>query len=90
MAAVTTVGSNKRERRRTVSQPSTDSHQPVTHFLIASLAIRNGRKFCAPNKNPVSNRLKNGIFQPPVTYNLKPATFLPDRNCKELKTDVTL
>ena len=25
----------------------------------------------------------------PATYNLQPATFLPNRNCQELKIDVT-
>ena len=88
MAAMTTVGRNERKEQRAASPPYTN-RRPVPDFLIANLPIRNRRNFCALNKNPISNRQKNGIFRPPVTYNLKPATVLPHRNSQELKTDVT-
>ena len=62
MAAVATVESSKRKKRRAAPPPFANSHSPLTHFLIANLPIRNRRNFCALNKNPVSNRQKNGIF----------------------------
>ena len=62
MAAAATVGSNERKGRRAASPPFIDCRSPLTRFLIANLPIRNRRNFCVLNKNPVSNRQKNGIF----------------------------
>ena len=71
-----------RKRRKPCATPATRhlrarrhlGGKPATRFLIADLPIRNGSKPSALNKISVSNRQKKGIFQRPVTYNLKPAT----------------
>src|SRR6185437_16169929 len=104
MASVATVGSNERKGRRAASPPFIDCRSPLTHFLIANLPIRNRRNLCALNKNPVSNRQKNGIFlrlaRPPRlarALHSGPASHLPlvtnhcrsNRNSQELKTRVT-
>lgn len=70
--------------------PLTRYHSPITRILIASLPIRIRRNPNALNKNSISNRPKMGVFQPPVTNNLQPATYVSNRNCKELKIDATL
>ena len=62
----------------------------VGRILIAGLPIRNRSNPNALNKNPISNRPKKTVFREPATYNLEPATYLSNRNCKELKIDVTL
>jgi hypothetical protein len=85
----------------TNSKPNLRRPKPATHYLkpktclcparilIADLPIRNRPNPCALNTNCISNRQKKGIFSKPVTHNLKPAAYLSNRNCKELKTDVT-
>src|SRR5690348_9333887 len=86
MATVAAVGSDEQSRRSTASPPFTNSQSPITHFLIAALPIRNRPKFFRLNKNPISNRQKNGIFLKPATRHLlarrllggKPATCLPN------------
>jgi len=70
--------------------PLTRYNSPITRILIASLPIKIRRNPNALNKNSISNRPKTGVFQPPVTNNLKPATYVSNRNCKELKIDATL
>ena len=70
--------------------PLTRYHSPITRILIASLPIRIRRNPNALNKNSISNRPKKRVFQPAVTNNLQPATYVSNRNCKELKIDATL
>src|SRR5690242_14785009 len=77
MAAVAIVGLNKRKRRSAVFPPFANSHSPLAHFLIADLPIRNRRNLCALNKNPVSNRQKNGIF---LRFPCPPRLALPSRS----------
>ena len=88
MATVATVGSSEHKRRRAASPLSTD-RPLIAHFLIDRTAIRNADNSIRINGTSVSNRPKKGIFRALVTYNLKLATCLPNRNAQELKTDVT-
>ena len=82
MATAAPVGSNVQEGRRAASPPTAD-RSPITHFLIDRTAIRNADNSIGLNRNSVSNRPKKGIFRALVTYNLTPATCLPNRNAQE-------
>ncbi|HKQ85379.1 MAG TPA: hypothetical protein VJS43_01280 [Candidatus Acidoferrales bacterium] len=63
--------------------------QSLKPFLIDSLPIKIQPNPNALNEIFVSNRGKKESFHLPATCNLKPATCLSNRNCKELKIDVT-
>src|SRR5690242_4672611 len=80
-----------RQRGRNEGFPRrTNYHSRLTQlFLIASLPIRIACNSNPLNKKSISNRQKKGIFQLPVTYNPIPASCRSNRNCKELKIDVS-
>ena len=94
---MTTAATSSRPKPSSRRITPTACHlRPTTRFLIDTPAIRKRRKSFPLTRckflidtNCAGFGFKVAIFHPPVTYNLKPATHLSNRNSQELKTNVT-